>query len=112
MRYASSSDTETVDRLKTAYSDISLIDLWVGALSEDIVSGALVGELIQTVCKRQFENLRDGDRFWYQNILSGDKLAEIESTKLSDIILFVAILESEASFLTMSLSQEPFNAWN
>jgi hypothetical protein len=27
-------------------------------------------------------------------------------------MLFVAILESEASFLTMSLSQELYNAWN
>lgn len=90
-----SSNEETVRRLKEAYSDLKNLDLWVGALAEDIVDGALVGELIQTICWKQFENIRNGDRFWYQKMFSGSELTEIENTKLSDIIRRNTIINNE-----------------
>jgi hypothetical protein len=34
----------------------------------------------------QFERIRNGDRFWYQNTFSGSLLSEIQRTKLSDVI--------------------------
>jgi len=45
-----------------------------------------VGELFFTVIKDQFEALRDGDRFWYEETLSNDEIGRVERTKLSDII--------------------------
>lgn len=73
--------------LENAYGTVDNIDVWVGGLAEDHVPGASVGELIQTVLVDQFERIRDGDRFWYQNIFSGRELAEIERTTLADVIM-------------------------
>jgi hypothetical protein len=73
-------------RLQAAYSDVDEIDLWIGAISEDPVADGMVGETLRTVLVDQFQRVRDGDRFWYQNFFSGDLLAELEKTRLSDII--------------------------
>ena len=45
-----------------------------------------MGELVQTIVADQFERLRDGDRFWYENIFSGRDLALLRNTRLSDIL--------------------------
>ena len=62
------------------------IDLWVGALAEDHLPGSSVGELTQTILVDQFTRLRDGDRFWYENIFSAEDVDQLQLTKLSDII--------------------------
>ncbi len=84
-----SSNEETCARLKDAYSDVDLIDPWVGGLAEDHHADAAVGELFFHVLKDQFERLRDGDRFWYQNdlALTDKERNDIENTTLSKIIL-------------------------
>ena len=73
-------------RLQSVYGNVDQVDLWVGAVAEDHVPQALVGELLFTVLRDQFLRLRDGDRFWYQRMFSGDELAELENTRLSEII--------------------------
>ena len=80
------SDPTLEARLTSAYAAIGDMDAWVGALSEDARAGALVGELLFEVFQRQFERLRDGDRFWYQRVFSGPSLQEIERTTLADVI--------------------------
>ena len=45
-----------------------------------------MGLTFSTILADQFGRIRDGDRFWYQNILEGEALKEIESTRLSDVI--------------------------
>ena len=62
------------------------MDIWVGGIAEDRFGESMLGELFHTIISHQFRVLRDGDRFWYQNILSGDELREVEETKLADII--------------------------
>lgn len=59
---------------------------WVGGLAEDHPAGSSMGETFSTIIIDQFERLRDGDRFWYQNVFSGDALAEIDGTTLADVI--------------------------
>jgi hypothetical protein len=82
-----SSDPEVAARLEQAYGDVDLVDLWVGALSEDPVEGGMVGELVATVLVDQFGRLRDGDPFWSQNSdLPQGELDALWSTKLSDVI--------------------------
>lgn len=83
-----SSDSKTRQKLKAAYGDINNIDPWIGALAEDHVADANVGELTFTVLKDQFTRLRDGDRFWYVNdaALTGNRKNEISQTHLADII--------------------------
>lgn len=62
------------------------MDIWVAGISEDRHGESMLGELFHTIIARQFRVLRDGDRFWYQRILSPQELKEVEETKLADII--------------------------
>jgi hypothetical protein len=81
-----SSDPRIRRRLREAYGDVERIDVWVGGLAEDPRPGAMVGELVSVLVKDQFEALRDGDRYWYQRILTPEELRQVERTRLSDII--------------------------
>ncbi|MCP5425299.1 MAG: peroxidase family protein [Gammaproteobacteria bacterium] len=81
-----SRDPEIQTRLANAYGAVDDIDAWVGGLAEDDLPGAMVGELIRTVLTRQFEALRDGDRFWYQLTLTAEERNDVEQTRLADII--------------------------
>lgn len=82
-------DNNLAKALKKVYGNIDAIDPWVGSLAEDFHDEANVGELIYIVLKDQFERLRDGDRFWYENdsAFSEDEISELKHTKLSDIII-------------------------
>ncbi len=55
-------------------------------LSEDHIAGGSVGELLHTVLVDQFTRLRDGDRFYYENVFSGTLLDQLQNTRLSEII--------------------------
>lgn len=81
-----SSDPTVQARLAAAYLDVNEIDPWVGALSEDHVPGALVGDLLLTGLLEQFVRLRDGDPNWYQNRLSHSAAKQIEKQTLSEVI--------------------------
>ena len=78
-----SSDPEIQARLSNAYESIDDLDVWVGALAEDHVSG-MVGELVLWALTAQFEALRDGDRFWYERTLASWERQEV--TTLANII--------------------------
>ncbi|MCB0633898.1 MAG: T9SS type A sorting domain-containing protein, partial [Lewinella sp.] len=62
----------------------------VGMLAEAPMPGALFGETIMAVMKRQFTALRDGDRFYYMNdpVLSKEEKEWISRTTLRDIIMY------------------------
>lgn len=72
--------------LEELYGNTKNIDLWVGLLAEDHVSGASVGPTTQRILVDQFQRLRDGDRLWYQRLFSGAELAMLEQTTLADIL--------------------------
>lgn len=49
--------------LQSLYGDDpSSIDLWVGGLLENVVSGAQLGPTFLCIIAEQFSRLRDGDR--------------------------------------------------
>lgn len=82
-----SSDPAFVQAFSNVYGSVTNVELWVGALAEDHLAGAAVGPLIAIALSNQFARLRDGDRFWYAiDPELGDIVAELESTRLSDII--------------------------
>ncbi|MCP5065673.1 MAG: hypothetical protein GY946_03830, partial [bacterium] len=83
---AISSDAQIVARLTAAYDSPDQVDAWIGALSEDPLPGAMVGELLSVIIRDQFLRLRDGDRHWYANVFDGDARKKLERTRLSDII--------------------------
>lgn len=80
------SDPQLAAELKKLYGSVDDVDLWVGGLAENHVPGGSVGITFRTILKDQFERLRGGDRFWYQNQLTGNALKEVQSTTLADVI--------------------------
>ena len=50
------------------------------------MSGSQLGELFQSIIVRQFTDVRDGDRFWYENYLPEADIDVVEDTSLSRII--------------------------
>lgn len=83
------SNTGLFSLLAESYADINDIDLWVGLLSEDHLENSAFGKTLNTLYKMQFQNLRDGDRYYYEidpNLYPSD-IALITNSALSDLIL-------------------------
>ena len=59
--------TTLAARLKAVYGNVDRLDAFVGMLSERHVAGTEFGPLQLAMWKRQFDALRDGDRFFYLN---------------------------------------------
>jgi hypothetical protein len=59
--------TTLAARLKAIYGSVDNVDAFVGMVSEPHVAGSDLGPLQLAIWKRQFEALRDGDRFFYEN---------------------------------------------
>lgn len=74
------------DKLAQIYDSPDDVDLWVAGLAEKHVGDSMVGETNTTIMAAQFEALRDGDRFWYENQFSGEELERLNNLSLSDII--------------------------
>ncbi len=81
-----SSSASVQARLAAVYQTPDDVDLWVGGLAEDPTGEAVVGPLFFIVLKAQFENLRDGDRFWYQRHLTSAHFDLIGGMQLSHVI--------------------------
>lgn len=54
-------------RLKCLYGDVSKVDAFVGMVSEPHIAGTEFGPLQYAIWLKQFQALRDGDRFFYAN---------------------------------------------
>ena len=57
--------TTLAARLRAIYGDVSKLDAFVGMVAEKHVPGSEFGELQLAIWRKQFETLRDGDRFFY-----------------------------------------------
>ena len=88
------SDETLQAALSQAYSSVDEVDVWVGALAEDHLPDAAVGELLHRVILDQFLALRAGDRFWYQRNLTVPEFQQVRQTRLSDVIVRNTALES------------------
>jgi hypothetical protein len=69
--------TTLAARLRAIYGSVDKLDAFVGMISERHVPGTEFGELQRATWKKQFEALRDGDRFFY---LNDPQLAVIETS--------------------------------
>ncbi len=85
---AISSDFQLNQALYNIYQEMDKIDLWTGLLAEDHLENSIFGELAHLILSKQFQDIRDGDRFFFENdrMLTEEEKAEIRKTKLSDII--------------------------
>jgi Ca2+-binding RTX toxin-like protein len=83
-------DYDTLSALKSVYGEygIGQLDSIVGGLLEKNHKDSQLGETFTKLTVMQFERLRDGDRFYYENRFKYNKdlIDDIESTSLSDII--------------------------
>jgi peroxidase len=55
------------ERLRTIYGSVDNVDAFVGMVCEPHVPDSELGELQRAMWTRQFQALRDGDRFFYLN---------------------------------------------
>jgi hypothetical protein len=84
------SDPTLSSHLSTVYGgDIAKLDPWIGFMSEDHLPNTLIGEGLHTILKLQFQALRDGDRYYYENdpAFTAAEIDELKNTTLSEIIL-------------------------
>jgi peroxidase len=102
------SDATTAAALKQAYGSVDAIDLWTGGLAENHMAGAMIGETFGIIIAQQFEALRDGDRFWYENQgFDPATLDKIENTTLSDLMLRdtnTKVMQADAFVYTQRVS--------
>lgn len=80
------SDVERQGVLASLYGSVDNIDAFVGFLAEDHLAGSSVGESLNAILREQFERLRDGDRFYFENALTESDADIIRSVTFSDII--------------------------
>ncbi len=59
--------TPVAARLKAIYQNANNVDPFVGMIAEKHIPGTEFGELQLAIWKKQFQALRDGDRFFYGN---------------------------------------------
>jgi len=59
--------TTTAARLRAVYGNVNNIDAFTGMVAEQHVAGTEFGELQRVIWTRQFQALRDADRFFYGN---------------------------------------------
>ena len=73
--------------LQKVYGSVDNLDLFMGGLAEHHASGARVGPTFQEIIGRQFDNLRAGDRFFWQNQgFDNQTAALISNTTLGQLI--------------------------
>lgn len=82
------SDITLQGRLLEVYPTPSDADPFIAGLAEPKVSGGIVGELFARIIREQFNRLRNGDRFWFENdpALRQQDIDKIKSYTLAKVI--------------------------
>lgn len=65
-----SKDPVVAAKLEELYKNVDNIDLWVGGLAEEHVQGSELGETFHKIFLEGVLRIRDGDRLWYEKIMS------------------------------------------
>ena len=78
------------DNLLSSHPDD--IDLYAGGLSERHVVGGSVGSTFACIIARQFQSLKNGDRFWYENDFHGTGFTKGIVRKLLTLVSNMAII--------------------
>lgn len=83
---ASEEDAVAMENL---YGTPDNLDAWVGMLAEQHIDNAVIGPLVMRIMEDQFQNLRDGDRFYFENdpAFTLREKNEIKNIKLYDILM-------------------------
>ncbi|KAJ8687556.1 hypothetical protein QAD02_023350 [Eretmocerus hayati] len=81
-------DPKVRSKLKELYGHPGNIDVWVGGILEDQMPDSKVGPLFKCLLSEQFQRMRDGDRFWFENpgIFKPEQLEQLRMTSLAKVI--------------------------
>ncbi|MFH4976030.1 hypothetical protein AB6A40_002739 [Gnathostoma spinigerum] len=92
--------TQGLDRtlLARIYENVHDVDLIVGLLAEVPRKGSLIGETMACIIGKQFQIIRRGDRFWYDNYFTPssfteEQLNEIRKSTLARILCDTSNIE-------------------
>ncbi|XP_055505549.1 thyroid peroxidase-like isoform X2 [Leucoraja erinacea] len=80
--------TYLAKKILAVYKTPDNIDVWIGAIAEPLLPRARVGELLACLLGKQFQVLRDGDRFWWENegVFTKQQREELSKVTLSRIL--------------------------
>ena len=78
----------TFTRFLHNYGSLENVDLWVGGLAEERLPYSLLGPTFACILGITFSNVRDGDRFYYENdgVFTTEQREEISKASLSRVI--------------------------
>ncbi|KYO26125.1 hypothetical protein Y1Q_0003873 [Alligator mississippiensis] len=81
-------DAKVREKLKKLYGTPLNIDLWPALMVEDLIPGTRVGPTLMCLLVTQFQRLRDGDRFWYENpgVFTTAQLTQLKQTSLARVL--------------------------
>ncbi len=81
-------DQTIQDALQIVYQNIDEVDLWTGLVCEGGSCCSELGKLEKEILRRQFQSLRDGDFYYYENdpALTASEIMQIKMTSLGDVI--------------------------
>jgi hypothetical protein len=80
------SNVQLQHELQQLYGNVNNVELFVGLMGEDHLPGSSLGPTEQALLARQFEALRDGDRFFYENADPSGLVWQLNNTTLAQII--------------------------
>ena len=110
-------DPHVIQALSSIYKDVGDIDLFIGGLSERPLSGAVVGPTFGCLLGQQFQILKKGDRFWYENnippsAMSKGKRERVRENGFGDTsFLFFPVRPTELHFMAFLSLQRPSGMW-
>ncbi|KAJ8286760.1 hypothetical protein GJAV_G00042980 [Gymnothorax javanicus] len=81
-------NTDLARQLLELYGTPANIDIWLGGVAEPFVPGGRVGPLFACLIAKQFQNIRQGDRLWWENegVFNSRQRASLASVSLARII--------------------------
>lgn len=74
------------EALATVYASVDDVECFPGMMSETLEKGSLFGDSQSRAIARQWLGVRDGDEFYYENILTGALLDQIRDTTFAAVI--------------------------
>ncbi len=100
------SNVQLQQELKQIYGNVNNVELFVGLMAENHLPGSSLGQTEQALLAQQFENLRNGDRFFYENADSPQLVNQLNNTTLAEIIernTTITNLQPDVFFFTTSI---------
>jgi hypothetical protein len=80
------SNVQLQNELQQIYGNVNNVELFVGVMGEDHLPGSSLGPTEQAILATQFEALRDGDRYFYENADPPSLVKQLNNTTLAQII--------------------------